>query len=144
MAGEDRKGVKLLHSELCASASAMPPLTLASGEGSTPAVSPDAHHQRFSDQIVAFVALDLHGAPGVQVVLLHPAVQHLFGCVAASNRRRCGSQQRLSSPQHARTARRIDRKLFIHWHAGVGRLQVPLARQDTLSGPTSSSPASHT
>lgn len=121
-----------------------PSLTLASGEGSAPGVSPDTHHQRFSHQVVALVALDLHSAPGGQAVLLHLAVQHLFGGVAASSRGHCGPQQRLTSPAKAKTPRPRRGNLFLHSHAGVGRLQVPLARQETLFGPTSRRPASHT
>lgn len=80
------------------------PLTSAGGERGAPGASADAHHQRLPHQLVAFVALDLHSAPGVQVVLLHPPVQRLFGHVAASSLRRCGWRRRLNNPAKHRAS----------------------------------------
>lgn len=58
-------------------------LTLASGESGAPRVAPNARHQRVSDQVVAYIALELHSTPCVQGKFLHFAMQNLFGAVTA-------------------------------------------------------------
>lgn len=59
-------------------------LTLAGGEGGAPGVGAHTHHQRLSHQPVAFITLELHSAPGVQVVFQHFTVKHLLQAVATS------------------------------------------------------------
>lgn len=61
-------------------------LTLADGEVGAPGVATHTHHQRLPIQAVAFIALELDGACGVQVVLQHPAMWYLLRDVAALRR----------------------------------------------------------
>lgn len=60
-------------------------LTLTGGEGGAPGVSSHTHHQRISHQSVAFITLKLYSTPSVQVVLLHFAIEYLFGAYTASS-----------------------------------------------------------
>lgn len=118
-------------------------LTLAGGESGAPGVPPDTHHQRFPHQVVAFVALDLHSAPGVQAAFLSPAVQHVFGRVAASGRRHCGGGNGDSQTWQPHKSEVMEPNISLRSQVGAGALQVPLARQESVFGPTSCSPASH-
>lgn len=101
---------------------------MAGRESGAPGVSSDTHGQWISSQAVSFIALELDSVARVQVELVHFAVLHLFGALAAFGRWKQGADcTQVKDSGGAGECWRPKGPIYIRSHVGAGRLHVPLA-----------------